>query len=114
EWHGWARWTMSGGGFDWSKLLWIFLLTAGFAGLCYYGYSTNRLFVTAGGVVLWFTLVNLSLLVYFGPLMPPPRVVPGPFETGKNVRAKIGIYPPGYEWRKLPRVWVRMEANEGE
>src|SRR5256885_1627972 len=85
EWHGWARWKMCRNGFDWSKPAWIFLLTAGFAGLCYYGYATGRLFITAGGVVVWFTLVNLALLAYFGPLMPPPRTVPGPFESGKKV-----------------------------
>lgn len=114
EYHGWLRWRTCRGGMDWSKPLWIVLLTAGFAGLCYYGYSSGRLFVTAGGVVAWFTLVNLSLLTYFGPLMPPPKTVPGPFEPGRRVRAQIGIYPPGYEWRKRPRVWVRMAAAEGQ
>jgi len=113
EWHAYFRWKLCGGKRDYSKLIWIALLIAGFAGLIAYGMFTQRWFVTAGGIVVWFTLVNLAFLTYFGPQVPPPRAVPGPFEATQLVRAKIGIYPAGYEWRKLPRVWVRMASPDG-
>ena len=115
EWHGWFRWHISRRGFDWSKPVWIFLLAAGFGGLIYYGYAYNRLFVTAGGIVLWFTLVNLAFLSYFGLVPPgsPPRTVPGPFEPGQKVRAEMGLYPAGYERRRLARVWLRIQAPSG-
>jgi hypothetical protein len=115
EWHGWFRWRVCRSGFDWSKPVWILLLAAGFAGLIYYGYATNKLFVTAGGVVLWFTIVNLAFFTYFGLQLPgPPRTVPGPFPPGQKLRAQMGLYPAGYERRKLARVWLRIDSDAGK
>jgi len=113
EWHAWFRWKVCGQRSDYSKPVWIGLLILGFAGLIAYGSVTSRWFITAGGIVAWFTLINLAFLTYFGPQVPPPRAVPGPYEAGVSVRATIGLYPAGYDWRKLPRVWVRMPSTEG-
>lgn len=113
EWHGWFRWRMCRKGFDWSKPLWLGLLIGGFAALSWYGYATGRLFVTAGGVVFWFTLINLGGFTYFGLTLPgPPLAIPGPFAPGNKLRARIGIYPAGYERRKLARVWVRIGSGQ--
>ena len=115
EWHGWFRWRLCRKGFDWSKPLWMGLLVIGFTALALYGYWTGRLFVTAGGVVFWFTLVNLSGFTYFGLILPgPPLPIPGPFDAGQQVRAKIAIYPPGYDRRKLARIWARLNSATGE
>jgi len=115
EWHNWFRWRLCRKGFDWSKPLWIGLLAAGFISFWLYGSQTGRLYVTAAGVVAWFTLVNLGFFTYFGLTLPgPPRAVPGPFAAGQRVRAVIGIYPAGYERRKLARVLIRVPAADGE
>ena len=115
EWHGWFRWRVCRKSFDWSKPVWIGLLVAGFAALILYGLKTDRLYVTAGGIVVWFTAVNLAFFTYFGLILPgPPRAVPGPFQPGEKVKAAIGIYPAGYERRKLARVWVRVNSDGGE
>ena len=114
EWHNWFRWRVCRGGFDWSKPVWIVALAGGFGALIAYGLLTGRLFVTAGGIVAWFTAVNLAFFSYFGLTLPgPPRAVPGPFEPGQPVRASIGIYPAGYERRKRARVWARVPSADG-
>ena len=115
EWHCWFRWRVCRKGFDWSKPASIGLLTLGFAALVYYGFATGRMFVTAGGVVAWFTVVNLGFFTYIGLTLPnPPLAVPGPFQPGLRIRAKMGLHPPGYERRKLARVWIRIPAAAGE
>jgi hypothetical protein len=115
EWHNWFRWRVCRKGFDWSKPVWIGLLVIGFAALIIYGLTSGKLFITAGGVVLWFTIVNLGFFTYFGLILPgPPKPVPGPYESGLKLRATIGIYPPGYETRKLARIWVRIKNSTGE
>jgi hypothetical protein len=115
EWHGWFRWWLCGRGVDWSKPIWIALLLLGFGSLAFYGYVTSRWFVTAGGVVAWFTLVNLSFFTYFGLSLPgPPRAIPGPFPPGRRVKATMALYPAGYERRKLPRVLLRIPQEKGD
>lgn len=114
EWHNWFRWRVCARGRDWSKPVWIALLAGGFAALIAYGFKTDRLYVTAGGCVLWFALVNLGFFAYFGLTLPgPPLPVPGPFPAGLRVRAAMGLYPPGYERRKLARVHLRVPAPQG-
>jgi len=116
EWHGWFRWWLCARGTDWSKPIWIALLVLGFAGLVLYGQLTGRWFVTAGGVVGWFSFVNLSFFTYFGLSLPgPPLPVRGPFAPGLRVAAKMQLYPAGYNRRKLPRMWmVAATEIEGE
>jgi hypothetical protein len=111
EWHNWFRWRVCRKGFDWSKPVWLLLLAGGFAALIYYGITTGKLFITAGGIVAWFTIVNLGFFTYFGLTLPgPPRPVPGPFQPGMKIRATLGLYPPGYERRKLARAWLRFKS----
>ena len=115
EWHGWFRWRLCGRGFDWSKPIWLGLLTLGFAALALYGWATGRWFVTAGGVVAWFTFINLAFFTYFGLSLPgPPPAVPGPFAPGLIVKAALTLYPAGYNRRKLPRMRLRIAAQNGE
>jgi hypothetical protein len=118
EWHAWFRWRLcgrGGAGIDWSKPIWLGLLTLGFAALVFYGWATGRWFVTAGGVVAWFTVVNLAFFTYFGLQLPgPPAPVPGPFAGGVSVKATMTLYPPGYNRRKLARIRLRIEAANGE
>lgn len=114
EWHGWFRWWLCGRGVDWSKPIWIGLLLLGFISLAMYGYATGRWFVTAGGVVAWFTLINLSFFTYFGLSLPgPPRAIPGPFPEQQRVKAILALYPAGYERRKLPRLLLRISQPSG-
>jgi len=114
EWHNWFRWRICRKGFDWSKPGVILLLALGFGALVAYGFRTGAWYVTAGGVVAWLTVVNLSSFVYFGLTLPgPPRTVPAPLKSGEKLRAEMGLYPPGYERRKLARVWLRMQADDG-
>jgi hypothetical protein len=113
EFHNWFRWRVCKGGFDWSKPAVIGLLILGFGALIVYGSVTGKWFVTAGGVVLWFTAVNLSFFTYFGLQLPaPPRPMPGPFQPGQFVRAEMGLYPAGYERRKLARILLRIKAPD--
>lgn len=113
EWHNWFRWRVCARGFDWSKPVWIGLLLLGFVGLIAYGLGTGKWFVTAGGIVLWFTVVNLAFFTYFGLSLPgPPRSTPGPFEPGRLLRAELGLYPAGYERRKFARMLLRVKAPE--
>ena len=115
EWHGWFRWWLCARGFDWSKPIWIALLTLGFGSLVLYGATTGRWFVTAGGVVAWFTIVNLAFFTYFGLSLPgPPPPIPGPFAPGLLVKATLQLYPAGYNRRKLARMRFRVEAANGE
>lgn len=108
EWHNWFRWWLCRKGFDWSKVIVIGALVVGFAALISYGFIYDRWYVTAGGIVGWFTLVNLSFFVYFGLTLPgPPLALPGPVPEGRY-RAEMGLYPAGYERRKLPRIWLRI------
>ncbi len=114
EWHGWFRWWLCARGTDWSKPIWIGLLVIGFSGLVLYGMWTGRWFVTAGGVVAWFTVVNLSFFTYFGLSLPgPPPAVPGPFTPAQRVLATMQLYPAGYNRRKLPRVRLVVPSNSG-
>lgn len=114
EWHNWFRWRVCRKGWDWSKPGVILLLAAGFGWLVNYGLQTGRWYNTAGGIVLWFTVVNLSFFIYFGLTLPgPPLPLPAPLHAGRKVRAEMGLYPPGYERRKLARVWLRIHAPEG-
>ena len=114
EYHNWLRWRICRKGFDWSKPGVIALLTLGFAALVYYGVKTDNWFVTAGGIVAWFTVVNLSFFTYFGLTLPgPPLALPKPAKPYEKVRAEMGVYPAGYERRKLARVWIRAAATEG-
>lgn len=114
EYHNWLRWRICRSGFDWSKPGVILLLAVGFAALVIYGSRTGNWFVTAGGIVAWFTLVNLSFFTYFGLTLPgPPLALPKPAKPNQKFRAEMGLYPAGYERRKLARVWIRVQANEG-
>ena len=101
-------------GFDWSKLIWLGALGGGFAALIAYGIFTSHWEITAGGIVAWLTVINLGFFVYMG-LRPrrPPLPVPGPFEPGRRVRAKLGLYPPAYDGRKLARIWLRVSGETG-
>ena len=112
EWHDWLRWRICRKGFDWSKPIWIGALVTGFLFFIFYGASTGKWFVTAGGVVVWFTAINLGFFTYFGLTLPgPPRTIPGPFPSNLLVRARMGIYPAGYERRKLARIWLRIPVE---
>jgi len=113
EWHDWFRWRLCLAGFDWSKLIWLGALGIGFVVLLAYGSVTARWSLTAGGIVAWFTVINLGGFVYMG-LLPrrPPLPVPGPFEPGRNVRVRLGLYPPAYDGRKLARIWLRMPVYD--
>ena len=114
EWHNWFRWWVCRKGRDWSKPAVILLLAGGFAALVYYGIQTRHWYATAGGIVAWFTVVNLSFFIYFGLTLPgPPLPWPHPPQAAKKVRAEFGLYPAGYERRKLARVWLRIKAVEG-
>ncbi len=114
EFHNWLRWRICRKGFDWSKPGVILLLAAGFGALVWYGSATGNWFVTAGGVVAWFTLVNLSFFTYFGLTLPgPPLALPKPAKPFFKYRAEMGLYPAGYERNKLARVWIRVQATEG-
>ncbi|HLX62212.1 MAG TPA: hypothetical protein VKX17_13105 [Planctomycetota bacterium] len=114
EWHNWFRWRLCRKGFDWSKPAVILLLALGFGVLVAYGFRTGAWYVTAGGVVAWFTVVNLSFFVYFGLTLPgPPLALPAPVKSGEMIRAEMGLYPSGYERRKLARVWLRIQADDG-
>ncbi len=114
EYHNWLRWRICRKGFDWSKPGVILLLLAGFSALILYGAQTGNWFVTAGGVVAWFTAVNLSFFTYFGLTLPgPPLALPKPAKPYEKYRAEMGLYPAGYERRKFPRVWVRVQSIEG-
>jgi hypothetical protein len=114
EFHNWLRWRICRHGYDWSKPGVIVLLAAGFAVLVLYGWGTGNWYVTAGGVVAWFTVVNLSFFTYFGLTLPgPPTALPKPANPFISYRAEMGVYPAGYERNKLPRVWVRVKADNG-
>jgi hypothetical protein len=114
EYHNWLRWRICRSGFDWSKPGVIALNALGFAGLFFYGMKTGKLYVTAGGSVAWFTVVNLSFFTYFGLTLPgPPLALPKPAKPYEQVRAEMGLYPAGYERRKLARVWIRVQASDG-
>lgn len=107
EWHDWFRWRFAKSGFD--RPVWLIVLAGGMAGLIAFGLSTSRWEITAGGVVAWFTLVNLGFFSYLGLRPPvPPRPVPGPFLPGRPVRAILGLYPAGYDRRPLARIWLRI------
>ncbi|MBI3832545.1 MAG: hypothetical protein HY291_23685 [Planctomycetes bacterium] len=114
EWHDWFRWRLCLKDRDWSKPLWFVTLAGGLAALVLYGLFTERWFVTAGGIVAWFTLVNLGFFSYLGlRTRRPPLPVPGPFEPGQRIRARMGIYPPGYDGRTLARVWLKIASASG-
>ena len=116
EWHGWNRWRICRRDrIDYSKPVNIGLLVAGFGLFIGYGVLTGKMFVTAGGVVFWFAAVNLFFFTYFGLSLPgPPRAIPGPFTPGTRFRAIIGLYPAGYERRKLARLWIKLPSDHGE
>lgn len=115
EYHNWFRWRICRKGFDWSKPGVIGLLALGFGWLIYYGLATGNWFVTAGGIVAWFTVVNLSFFTYFGLTLPgPPLALPKPVKPCEKVRAEMGLYPAGYERRKMARVWVRVNDGAGD
>lgn len=88
----------------------------GFAALLIYGIQTGKLYVTAGGVVAWFTIVNLSFFTYFGLTLPgPPLAVPEVVaKKSEHFRAEMGIYPPDYERRKLARIWLKIGGHKFE
>jgi hypothetical protein len=114
EFHNWLRWRICRAGTDWSKPGVILLLALGFAGLVFYGTNSGSWYVTAGGIVMWFTLVNLAFFTYFGLTLPgPPLALPQPAKPWQAYRAEMGLYPPGYERRKLARIWIRVQATEG-
>ncbi|MBE7465325.1 MAG: hypothetical protein HS116_17750 [Planctomycetes bacterium] len=109
EYHDWFRWWLAGRGFDWSRVLWFGVLSAGVLYLVYYGYATQRWEVTAGGGVAWFTLVNLGFFIWLGlRTRRPPLPIPGPFEPAQTVRAEAALYPPGYDGRRLARLFLRV------
>lgn len=109
EWHGWFRWAAAARGFDWSKLVWFLVLAGGLGALVWYGIATDAWHVTAGGIVAWFTVVNLGFFSYLGLHPPrPPLPIPGPFAAGRKVRARMALYPAGYDGRKLPRLWLKV------
>lgn len=116
EWHDWFRWRLCLKNRDWSKLIWFVTLTGGLAALVLYGMNTERWFVSAGGIVVWFTIVNLGFFAYLGlRTRNPPLPMPGPFEPGLRVRARMGIYPSGYDGRARARVWLKIaNASGGE
>ncbi|MCZ7649412.1 MAG: hypothetical protein M5U26_29835 [Planctomycetota bacterium] len=115
EWHDWFRWRLCARGFDWSKPLWFAVLAGGLFGLVYYGALSGRWEVTAGGVVAWFTLVNLGFFVYLGlRTRQPPPPHPGPFAPGVEVRAEAALYPAGYDGRTLPRLLLRVPRRGAE
>src|SRR5262245_40140216 len=90
EYHNWLRWRICRKGFDWSKPGVILLLAVGFALLVLYGVNTGRWFVTAGGIVAWFTVVNLSFFTYFGLTLPgPPLPLPKPEKPFVKFRAEM-------------------------
>ena len=115
EFHNWLRWRICRRGFDWSKPGVLILNAAGFAALVAYGFKSGNFYITAGGIVAWFTLVNLSFFTYFGLTLPgPPQALP---EVGAEKIARfmgeLGIYPAGYERRKLARVRLRLKRADG-
>ena len=118
EFHNWLRWRICRKGFDWSKPGVILLNAAGFLALVLYGFRSGNFYITAGGIVAWFTLVNLSFFTYFGLTLPGPPV-PLAFpahvlETPElRYRSEMGLYPAGYERRKLARVWLRLRDKDG-
>ncbi|MEI6232395.1 MAG: hypothetical protein WCT04_05050 [Planctomycetota bacterium] len=115
EYHNWLRWRICRKGFDWSKPGVIGLLALGFGALIVYGMQTSNWFVTAGGIVVWFTAVNLSFFTYFGLTLPgPPLALPKPVRPNEKYRAEMGVYPAGYERRKFSRVWIRVQSTDGE
>src|SRR5437764_34690 len=92
EWHNWFRWSLCRKGFDWSKPIVIATLAVGFGALIIYGYMYDRWYITAGGIVGWFTVVNLAFFAYFGLTLPgPPLPLPGPVQPG-HYRAEMGLY----------------------
>lgn len=114
EWHDWFRWRLCLKDRDWSKPIWFAVLAGGLAGLVLYGVATGQWFVTAGGIVAWFTVVNLGFFVYLGlRTRRPPLPQPGPFEPGLRVQARMGVYPPGYDGRALARVWIKLAEESG-
>jgi hypothetical protein len=114
EFHNWLRWRICRKGFDWSKPLVLGMLALGFGLLVAYGALYDRWYLTAGGIVAWFTVVNLSFFTYFGLTLPgPPRALPGPVEPPGRYRAEVGLYPSGYERRRRPRVCLRMNSTDG-
>ena len=115
EFHNWLRWRMCRMGFDWSKPGVLVLNAAGFAALVAYGFKSGNFHITAGGIVAWFTLVNLSFFTYFGLTLPgPPQALPEiRAEKGARFRAELGLYPAGYERRKLARVRLRIKRADG-
>lgn len=114
EWHDWFRWRLCLKGFDWSRPIWFVVLAGGLGSLIAYGALTGKLFITAGGIVAWFTVVNLGFLSYLGlRTRRPPMPIPGPFAPGQRVLARMGVYPAGYDGRKLARVWLKVPAETG-
>ncbi len=116
EFHNWLRWRICKKGFDWSKPGVILLNAVGFISLLIYGLQTGKLYVTAGGVVAWFTIVNLSFFTYFGLTLPgPPLAHAEPLaKKGERFRAEMGLYPPNYERRKLARIWLKLSGHKFE
>ncbi len=116
EWHDWFRWRLCLKDRDWSKPIWFVTLGGGLLALVLYGLFTERWFVTAGGIVAWFTVVNLGFFSYLGlRTRHPPLPLPGPFEPNQRVRARMGLYPAGYDGRSLARMWLKVaNASGGE
>lgn len=113
EWHDWFRWRLCLKDRDWSKPIWFTVLAGGLGGLVLYGLANGRWDVAAGGIVAWFTVVNLGFFAYLGlRTRRPPLPLPGPFAPGLRVQARMGVYPPGYDGRTLARVWLRLPASE--
>ncbi|MCW8132904.1 MAG: hypothetical protein KIS92_21330 [Planctomycetota bacterium] len=112
EWHDWFRWRLCLKGFDWSRPIWFVVLAGGLGALIAYGAATGKLFVTAGGIVVWFTVVNLGFFAYLGlRTRRPPTPLPGPFAPGLRVIARMGVYPAGYDGRTRARVWLKIPAE---